>query len=252
MHASRAPCDPQLPTRIRPQAFNFASPPCTLRIRPQAFDLAPFRCAIRPPDPDWNPASNARFSTLPVHPANPSSRLESCLERSILHTSRASSDPQSRLQSGIKCSIWHPSRAPCDPQLPTRIRPQASNFARLPRTLRPFDPDWNPASSARFGTLPVHPCGPQLLTRIRPQTLNFARIPRTLRPRIPTRIRLKRSIWHPPGHPATPSSRPESSLNRSFLHASRVPSDLQLPATIRPQTLNFARIPRTLRPPASD
>ena len=129
---------PQLPTRIRPQAFNFASPPCTLRIRPQALDLAPFPCAIRPPDPDWNPASNARFCTLPMHPANPSSRLESGLKRSILHA----------------------SHAPSDPPIPTRIRPQVLILTRFPRTLRPPAPDYNPASSAHFWTPPAHPPTP--------------------------------------------------------------------------------------------
>ena len=163
LHASRAPCDPQLPTRIRPQAFNFASPPCTLRIRPQALDLAPFRCAIRPPDPDWNPASSARFCTLPVHPATPSSRLESGLKRSIVHASRAPSDPNpdynpassarfcilpvhpanpsSRLESGLKRSILHASHAPSDPPIPTRIRPQVLILTRFPRTMRPPAPD---------------------------------------------------------------------------------------------------------------
>ena len=163
MDTSRAPCDPQLPTRIRPQAFNFASPPCTLRIRPQALDLAPFRCAIRPPDPDWNPASSARFCTLPVHPATPSSRLESGLKRPILHASHAPTDPSirtrirpqaldlapfpctlaapsSHLEFGLKRSILHASRASPDPRIPTRIRHQALDLAPFPCTLRPPDP----------------------------------------------------------------------------------------------------------------
>ena len=168
LHPSRAPCDSQLPTRIRPQALDCARLPRALRpqsrlqsgikrsilhpsrapcepqfptrIRPQALDFARLPRTLRPPDPDWNPAPGAHSYALPAHHATPSSRLESGLRRSTLYASRAPSGPSSRLQSGIRRSFVHASRAPIRPQLRVRIRPRALICARLSRAIRPQPP----------------------------------------------------------------------------------------------------------------
>ena len=144
-------------------------------IRPQALIFARFPRTLRPPAPDLNPAPGVHFCKPPVHPQNPApgARFGTLPVR---HPT-----PRSRLESGLKRSILHPSRAPCDSQLPTRIRPQALDCARLPRALRPQSrlqsgikcSIWHPSRA---------PCDPQLPTRIRPRIFNFACIPRTLRP----------------------------------------------------------------------
>ena len=187
------------------------------RIRPQTFNS---------PVHPQNPAPGVRFGTLPVrHPT-----------------------PRSRLESGLKRSILHPSRAPCEPQFPTRIRPQALDFARLPRALRPpipttvrhqvlgilAVPPATPSSRLESGLKrPIlhascAPSDPSIPTRIRPQALDLAPFPCTL---------------------AAPSSRLEFGLKRSILHASRAPSDPRIPTRIRPQALDLAPFPCTLRPP---
>ena len=81
---------------------------------------------------------------------------------------------------------------------------------------------------------------------IRPQALIFARFPRTLGPATPG--------WNPASsahgctlraRPLTRSPRVESGLKRSFLHASRAPSDPQPKHTLRPQ------LPARIRPKRS-